>query len=77
MVKLEARTFNLKDLEKLAVEQAIKYTKGNVQYARELLNVSKATMYRLLRVYNIDFEEIRDQNDWNHRGFRAKDDRYE
>ena len=70
MIKFESNTLNLKDLEKQAVIQAINYTKGNIQYARELLCVSKATMYRLLREYNIDFATIRDMNDWNYVGFK-------
>jgi len=72
MIKFESNTLNLKDLEKQAVIQAVDYTKGNIQYARELLNVSKATMYRLLSEYNIDFATIRDMNDWNYVGFKQK-----
>jgi transcriptional regulator of acetoin/glycerol metabolism len=75
MIKLETKTFNLKEIEKQAVVAAITYSKGNVQFARELLNVSKATMYRLLREYNVDFATIRDMNNWNYVGFSKKGDR--
>lgn len=54
-----ASTYNLKTIERQAVTEAITYTQGNVQYARELLNVSKATIYRLLNEYNIDYLELR------------------
>ena len=72
MIKFEVKTFNLKELEGLAVRNAMTYTKGNVQFARELLNVSKATMYRLLRVYDIDFNTIREYNEWKHIGWKTK-----
>lgn len=57
--------FNLKDIEKAAVFAAVAYTKGNLTYARELLNVSKATLYRLIREYGVDYKEVREANDWS------------
>ena len=56
---IQINTFNLKEIEKQAVTAAITYTEGNIQHARELLNVSKATIYRLLDDYNIDYLELR------------------
>lgn len=55
--------FNLKELEKKTVIDALNYTKGNITFARELLGVSKATIYRLMRDYNIDYLKLRADNE--------------
>jgi transcriptional regulator of acetoin/glycerol metabolism len=60
-MKFEVNTFNLKELERLAAVNALEFSKGNVQFARELLNVSKATIYRIFRDYNIDYLEVRER----------------
>lgn len=72
-MRLEVNSFNLNDLQRVAVTEAIRYTKGNVQYARELLNVSKGKMYRLLKVYGIDYNSIREENNRRAlKGFKTK-----
>lgn len=69
--------FNLKAIEKAAVIGAITYAKGNVQYARELLDVSKATIYRLLREYSIDYNAIREYNEFFTKpGFKRRGAKY-
>lgn len=72
MTRLNLNTFNLKTIEKTAVISAINYTKGNVQYARELLNVSRSTIYKLLKEYKVDYNKIREDNNWNHKGYKVK-----
>jgi DNA-binding NtrC family response regulator len=70
--QISFNTFNLKEIEKEIVIAAIKYTEGNVQYARELLNVSKATIYRLIDVYHIDVQELRDKRNWGWKTIKEK-----
>ncbi len=56
---ITSKDLNLKDIERQAVLAAINYTQGNVQFARELLGVSKATIYKLLKGYGIDYQALR------------------
>nr|WP_245628381.1 sigma-54-dependent Fis family transcriptional regulator [Fervidicola ferrireducens] len=46
-------------LEKENVKNALLNCKGNVNRAAELLNISRATMYRKIRKYNIDLKSIK------------------
>ncbi|UWG96736.1 sigma 54-interacting transcriptional regulator [Dehalobacter sp. DCM] len=44
---------SLKELEKIAIEQAVHQTNNNVAKAAELLEMSKSTLYRKIREYSI------------------------
>ncbi|MFO0661603.1 MAG: sigma-54 dependent transcriptional regulator [Polyangiaceae bacterium] len=41
-------TLNLRDLEQLAIQQALKQTQGHVAHAAKLLGIGRATLYRRL-----------------------------
>lgn len=43
----------MKELEKLAIEKALKTTAGNKRKASKLLSISERTLYRKLKEYNI------------------------
>ncbi|MCG0276197.1 MAG: sigma-54-dependent Fis family transcriptional regulator [Thermosediminibacteraceae bacterium] len=49
-------------LEKENVKNALLQCKGNVDRAAELLNVSRATIYRKIRKYKIDLKSIRNES---------------
>ncbi|MGB4439088.1 MAG: sigma 54-interacting transcriptional regulator [Sedimentibacter sp.] len=51
-------TFNLRDIEKDSIEQALSANKGNVLKAAKDLNISKATIYRKIKIYSIDLNNI-------------------
>lgn len=72
MIKFQTNTFNLKELEGLAAKEAIEYTRGNVKFACELLNVSKMTMYRIFKEHNIDIDSVRKKYEWRHLGWKTK-----
>ncbi|MGI5902337.1 MAG: sigma-54 interaction domain-containing protein [Desulfitobacteriia bacterium] len=44
---------SLKNLEKEAIDLALRYTRNSIPKAAELLEISKATLYRKLKEYNI------------------------
>jgi transcriptional regulator of acetoin/glycerol metabolism len=44
----------LKKLEKMAILEALRVTKGNISQAAQALAIGRATLYRKLRKYNID-----------------------
>ncbi len=50
-------------VQKQTVMAAIKYTNGNLMYARDLLGISRQTLYRLIDVHSIDLKQIRDNTD--------------
>lgn len=56
--------FSLKDMEKKLTTEAVIYTNGNLRQAAKLLNVSVMKMYRLLKIYNIDYAKIRHDSEW-------------
>jgi transcriptional regulator of acetoin/glycerol metabolism len=47
----------LKKLEKQAILEALRITKGNISQAAEALAIGRATLYRKLRKYHIKKEE--------------------
>lgn len=51
-------TFNLKDIEKDSIEQALSANNGNALKAAKDLNISKATIYRKIKIYDIDLNNI-------------------
>jgi DNA-binding NtrC family response regulator len=69
--KIEIDTFNLRDIEKHAVTKAVYFTKGNLQYASELLNISRMTLYRLLKEYKINYAILK-ANNWYNRPSRKR-----
>ncbi|MFL0267357.1 sigma-54-dependent Fis family transcriptional regulator [Candidatus Clostridium radicumherbarum] len=48
----EILTFDI--LERKSIEKALKYCSGNINKAAELLNISRATIYRKIKKYNIN-----------------------
>lgn len=48
------QSFNLKDIEKTSIEMALSANRGNVLKAAKDLNISKATIYRKIKMYSID-----------------------
>lgn len=48
------RVFDLRDLEKVHIEEALSDTNNNIPRAASLLGVSKSTLYRKLKEYKID-----------------------
>jgi DNA-binding NtrC family response regulator len=63
--------FNLEQLEKQAILEAIEFTKGNLTEALKLLGIARQTLYRKVEYYNIDVKAIRGKND-TVRGLRQK-----
>lgn len=64
---LEVSTHNdfglsLEDAEKRMILEALSNTKGNVIKAGKLLNISKSSIYRKIKKYNIDVDLIRDKS---------------
>jgi transcriptional regulator of acetoin/glycerol metabolism len=60
----KAPNFNLKEIEKNTILEAIRYTKGNLTFAKELLGISRASIYFLLKQHNIGYnviDEIREK----------------
>ncbi|MDW5299377.1 MAG: sigma 54-interacting transcriptional regulator [Sedimentibacter sp.] len=51
-------TFNLKDIEKDNIEQALLANMGNAMKAAKDLNISKATIYRKIKMYDINLNNI-------------------
>lgn len=47
---------NLKDVEKIYIQEALKAEKGNVLKAAERLNIGKSTVYRKIKKYDINTE---------------------
>lgn len=54
----EISTFNLQDIEKESIVQALSANNGNAQKAAKDLNISKATIYRKIKTYSIDLNNI-------------------
>jgi transcriptional regulator of acetoin/glycerol metabolism len=49
---------SLRDSEKVAIEKALEFTQNNVIKAANILGISKSTLYRKLKEYDMDnFEE--------------------
>src|SRR3974390_2354253 len=46
-------TFNLNDLEKAALEKALKVTGGSIPAAAQLLGIGKTTAYRKMKQYGL------------------------
>jgi transcriptional regulator of acetoin/glycerol metabolism len=51
-------SFNLKDIEKDSIKQALAANNFNVLRAANDLNISKATIYRKIKMYSIDLRSI-------------------
>lgn len=49
-----ATTYNLKDIEKESILKALSANKGNIIMAANDLNISRATIYRKIKMYSID-----------------------
>lgn len=49
-------TLDLRELEALAIEQALKQAKGNIHQAVRLLGIGRATLYR--RIQNPRFAKL-------------------
>ncbi len=47
------KILSLKKLEKKAIKEALKVTRGNIKRAAEMLGISRGTLYRKLDKYNI------------------------
>lgn len=41
-------------LEKMAIEEALRITKGNISHSAEALKITRATLYRKMKKYKID-----------------------
>ncbi len=54
----EVYKYNLKDIEKESIIQALFANNGNAKKAAKDLNISKATIYRKIKTYSIDLENI-------------------
>ncbi len=46
----------LTKLEELAIKGALKATGGNISRAAKVLGIGRATLYRKMRKYDIDYE---------------------
>ncbi|UWG96139.1 sigma 54-interacting transcriptional regulator [Dehalobacter sp. DCM] len=53
---INQRVFDLRDLEKVHIEEALSDTNNNIPKAASLLGVSKSTLYRKLKEYKIDVQ---------------------
>ena len=54
--EIKIENSNLKDLQKIYIEEALKTEKGNVVKAAKRLNIGKSTVYRKIKKYNINTE---------------------
>ncbi len=54
----EAVSLNLKDIERDSIMQALSFNNRNVLKAARDLNISKATIYRKIKAYSIDLDNI-------------------
>lgn len=54
----ETATLNLKDIERDSIVQALSFNNRNVLKAAKDLNISKATIYRKIKAYSIDLDDI-------------------
>jgi DNA-binding NtrC family response regulator len=52
--KINIENADLKEVEKIYIEEALKAEKGNVLKAAERLNIGKSTVYRKIKKFNID-----------------------
>ncbi|MGB9664592.1 MAG: helix-turn-helix domain-containing protein, partial [Ignavibacteria bacterium] len=58
--KIDAESHEIIPLEKVkenALRHALKVTKGNIQEAARRLQIGRATIYRMMKEYNIKFEK--------------------
>ncbi|SFD22503.1 sigma-54-dependent Fis family transcriptional regulator [Clostridium uliginosum] len=53
LIEEETEVIPIKNLEKKAIEDAIKKCNGNIQMTSKLLNIGRATLYRKIKKYNI------------------------
>jgi PAS domain S-box-containing protein len=58
-VSLPAKTNSLADIEQAAVVEALRSCRGNISRAARWLGVGRTTLYRKIRLYRIDLEELR------------------
>ncbi|WMJ78816.1 MULTISPECIES: sigma-54-dependent Fis family transcriptional regulator [unclassified Sedimentibacter] len=54
----ETANLNLKDIERDSIVQALSFNNRNVLKAAKDLNISKATIYRKIKAYSIDLDDI-------------------
>jgi DNA-binding NtrC family response regulator len=52
---LSASNLNLEEMEKTFIQRALKLTEGNVTEAAKLLGISRRTLHRKIKTYNLDF----------------------
>jgi len=57
-VNKELTSFNLKEIEKDSILQALSVNNKNAAKAAQDLNISKATIYRKIKLYSIDLDKI-------------------
>ena len=53
-VDKEEKTFDLKQLEKNTIRRCVTQNKGNIKKSSELLGISRASLYRKLKEYDIE-----------------------
>ena len=58
-VSLPARASSLAKLEQAAVLEALRSARGNISQAARWLGVGRTTLYRKIRLYRINLEELR------------------
>ena len=51
---LKSASLNLEEMEKAFIQQALKLTDGNVTEAAKLLGISRRTLHRKIKTYNLD-----------------------
>jgi len=54
----ETISLNLKDIERDSIVQALSFNNRNVLKAARDLNISKATIYRKIKAYSIDLDNL-------------------
>ncbi len=58
---VEKPTFKtLKEIEEEQIRKVLRYCKGNIKEAADILGITRATIYNRIRLYNIDLNNLRD-----------------
>ena len=70
--KVDNYKFNLKEVEKKTILAAINFTKGNLSYAKDVLGISRASMYFLLKKHKIGYDHINQIREYHGREPRQK-----
>ena len=59
---LQNEPYNLEAIEKTTILNCLEYHMGNIQLSSKKLGLSRATLYRKLKEYNLSVDSYREDN---------------